>query len=219
MIPPIISVKALLAQFEGLEGRHPGLWPPLPRTLIPILLALLVIVMGGWLAWSPQWETLDSGAATEQKLRAEFEHKVAQAHHLDTLRQQKVEVAAQVLQQERQLPAKSEIDALLAEISQVGAVRGLQFELFKPGQLKIGEYYAELPIEMRLSGSYHALAGFVSDIANMPRIVTIDHIAMTQHRDGLLAFECLAHTFRYLDPAEVEQKKQRVPERKQQVLR
>jgi type IV pilus assembly protein PilO len=72
---------------------------------------------------------------------------------------------------------------------------------------------------MRLSGSYHALAGFVSDIANMPRIVTIDHIAMTQHRDGLLAFECLAHTFRYLDPAEVEQKKQRVPERKQQVLR
>ena len=97
MIPPIISVKALLAQFEGLEGRHPGLWPPLPRTLIPILLALLVIVMGGWLAWSPQWETLDSGAATEQKLRAEFEHKVAQAHHLDTLRQQKVEVEKCIL--------------------------------------------------------------------------------------------------------------------------
>ncbi len=219
MIPQAISFKMLWAQFEGLEGRHPGLWPPLPRALVPILLALLVIIMGGWLAWSPQWETLASGAESEQKLRAEFEQKVAQAHHLDTLREQKRKVEVLVLQQERQLPGKSEIDALLAEISQVGVVRGLQFELFKPGQLNIGEHYAELPIEIRLSGSYHALAGFVSDVVNMPRIVTIDRIVMTQHRDGLLAFECVAHTFRYLDSAEAEQKKQRVAERKPQVLR
>lgn len=213
------SFKMLRTQFEGLEGRHPGLWPPLPRLLCPLLVTLLVVVVGGWLVWSTQWETLESGAESERKLRAEFERKVAQAQHLDVLRKQKAEVEAEVLQQERQLPGKADIDALLAEISQMGAVRGLQFELFKPGQLKIGEHYAELPIEIRLSGSYHALAGFVSDVANMSRIVTIDRIALTQLREGVLAFECMAHTFRYLDTAEAEQKKQRTPERKQQVLR
>jgi type IV pilus assembly protein PilO len=213
------SFKTLRTQFEGLEGRHPGLWPPLPRLLCPLLVTLLVVIVGGWLVWSTQWETLESGAESERKLRAEFERKVAQAQHLDVLRKQKAEVEAEVLQQERQLPGKADIDALLAEISQMGAVRGLQFELFKPGQLKIGEHYAELPIEIRLSGSYHALAGFVSDVANMSRIVTIDRIALTQLREGVLAFECMAHTFRYLDTAEAEQKKQRTPERKQQVLR
>ncbi len=213
------SFNTLRAQFEGLEGRHPGLWPPLPRLLCPLLVTLLVVIVGGWLVWSTQWETLESGAESERKLRAEFERKVAQAQHLDILRKQKAEVEAEVLQQERQLPGKADIDALLAEISQMGSVRGLQFELFKPGQLKIGEHYAELPIEIRLSGSYHALAGFVSDVANMSRIVTIDRIALTQLREGVLAFECMAHTFRYLDTAEAEQKKQRTPERKQQVLR
>lgn len=214
-----LSFKTLRTQFEGLEGRHPGLWPPLPRLLCPLLVTLLVVIVGGWLVWSTQWETLESGAESERKLRAEFERKVAQAQHLDVLRKQKAEVEAEVLQQERQLPGKADIDALLAEISQMGSVRGLQFELFKPGQLKIGEHYAELPIEIRLSGSYHALAGFVSDVANMSRIVTIDRIALTQLREGVLAFECVAHTFRYLDAAEAEQKKQRTPERKQQVLR
>lgn len=213
------SFNTLRAQFEGLEGRHPGLWPPLPRLLCPLLTALLVIIVGGWLVWSVQWEALESGAESEGKLRTEFERKVAQAQHLDVLRKQKAQVEAQVLQQQRQLPGKSEIDALLADISQAGAVRGLQFELFKPGQLKIGEHYAELPIEIRLSGSYHALAGFVSDVANMSRIVTIDRITLTQLREGVLAFECLAHTFQYLDAVETEQKKQRTPERKQQVLR
>lgn len=214
-----LSFKTLRTQFEGLEGRHPGLWPPLPRLLCPLLVTLLVVIVGGWLVWSTQWETLESGAESERKLRAEFERKVAQAQHLDVLRKQKAEVEAEVLQQERQLPGKADIDALLAEISQMGSIRGLQFELFKPGQLKIGEHYAELPIEIRLSGSYHALAGFVSDVANMSRIVTIDRIALTQLREGVLAFECVAHTFRYLDTAEAEQKKQRTPERKQQVLR
>lgn len=213
------SFKSLLAQFQGLEGRHPGLWPPLPRLLCPLLVALLVVMVGGWVVWSTQWDTIDSGAESERKLRAEFERKVAQAQHLDLLRKQKAEVEAQVVQQERQLPGKADIDALLAEISQIGSARGLQFELFKPGQLKIGEHYAELPIEIRLSGSYHALAGFVSDVANMSRIVTIDHMALTQLREGILSFECVAHTFRYLDSVEAEQRKQSASERKTKVLR
>jgi type IV pilus assembly protein PilO len=99
------------------------------------------------------------------------------------------------------------MDALLSEISQAAVLRGLQIELFKPGQLRISQHYAELPIEIRLSGSFHALAGFVSDIANMPRIVTIDRISINQQREGVLSFECVAHAFRYLEHAESEPKK------------
>lgn len=208
---------ALRAQFRGLEGRHPGLWPPLPRALCAIGLVVTVVGAGGWLVWLPQWEDLDRGRQTEQRLRGDFEAKVAQAQHLDSLRQQKTEIQRQVSQLERQLPGKAEMDALLTEISQAGVMRGLQFELFKPGQLQFGDYYAELPIEMRLSGNFHALAGFVSDVANLPRIVTLDGIAITQPREGALAFACVAHAFRYLDPAEVAQRKTLADSRKKQV--
>jgi type IV pilus assembly protein PilO len=209
--------NVLRQQFRDLEGRHPGLWPPLPRSLCAIAVLLAVVAAGGWLVWQPQWEDLDRGRETEQRLRAEFENKVAQAQNLDSLRRQKAEVEAQVGRLERQLPGKAEMDALLAEISQSGVGRGLQFELFKPGQLNFGDYYAELPIEVRLTGNFHALASFVSDVANLPRIVTIDHIAITQQREGMLFFEGVAHAFRYLDPAEAEQKKQQAIERKKRV--
>lgn len=210
---------ALRAQFAALEGRHPGLWPVLPRSLCAFALLLAVVGAGGWLVWLPQWEDLGRGREAEQRLRGEFESKVALAQNLDALRRQKAEAEAQVGALERQLPGKAEMDALLAEISQAGVARGLQFELFKPGQLQFGDYYAELPIEMRLSGSFHALAGFVSDVANMPRIVTLDRIAISQPREGALSFDCVAHAFRYLDPAEAEQRKQLAAERGKQVKR
>ena len=210
------GLETLREQFRGLEGRHPGLWPPLPRTLCAIAMLVAVVAAGGWLIWMPQWEELDRGRDTEQRLRAEFEAKVAQAQNLDSLRKQRAEVEAQVGRLERQLPGKAEMDALLAEISQAGVARGLQFELFKPGQLQFGDYYAELPIEMRLSGNFHALASFVSDVANMPRIVTLDKIAIAQQREGALSFECVAHAFRYLDPSEAEQRKQQAADRKKQ---
>lgn len=207
-------VQQLRAQFEGLEGRHPALWPTLPRLLCPAGVALLVIGLGGYLIWVPQWEALENGTATELKLRSAFEQKVAQAQHLDALRQQKVEVEAEIARQQQQLPSKAEMDALLAEISQVGVLHGLQIELFKPGQLKMGEHYAELPIEIRLTGSYHAFAAFVSDIANMSRIVTLDRIMISQQREGALSFDAVVHAFRYLDPAEAQRKQQRPVERK-----
>lgn len=209
--------ETLQQQFRALEGRHPGLWPPLPRALCAIALLIAVVLAGGWLVWMPQWEDLDRGRDTEQRLRAEFESKVGQVQNLDSLRRQKAEVEAQVGRLERQLPGKADMDALLAEISQAGVARGLQFELFKPGQLQFGDYYAELPIEMRLSGNFHALASFVSDVANMSRIVTIDKMAMVQQREGVLSFECIAHAFRYLDPSEAEQRKQPATDRKKQV--
>lgn len=210
-----IRFDELRAQFRGLEGRHPGLWPALPRSLCAVAALVAVVAAGGWLAWMPQFEELDRGREAEQRLRNDFESKVAQAQNLDSLRRQKTEVEAQVGRLERQLPGKAEMDALLAEISQAGVARGLQFESFKPGQLQFGDYYAELPIDMRLSGNFHALAGFVSDVANMPRIVTLDKIAIAQQREGALTFECVAHAFRYLDPAEAEQRRQAVERNKQ----
>jgi type IV pilus assembly protein PilO len=136
------------------------------------------------------------------------------AQGLDVLRQQKAQVQSQVEKLEQQLPGKSEMDALLSEINQVGVNRGLQFELFKPGQVRLHDYYAELPIEIKLSGNYHALAGFVSDIANLQRIVTLDRIAITQLREGLQSFEGLIHTFRYLDKEEIALQKRLAEESK-----
>lgn len=211
------SFDALRAQFAGLDGTHPGLWPPIPRTMCALALLVAVVGCGGWLVWVPQWEELDRGRDTEQRLRSDFEAKIAQAQNLDNLRQKKAEAEAQVGKLERQLPGKSEMDALLAEISQAGVARGLQFELFKPGQLQFSDYYAELPIEIRLTGNFHALAGFVSDVANMPRIVTLDRIAIAQQREGALSFECIAHAYRYLDPSEAEQRRQQAAERKNPV--
>lgn len=190
-------------QFQGLQGRHPGTWPLIPRLLCTVALACLVIIAGGWFVWRAQWEELAEGQAEEVRQKQAFVEKIRQTGHLDSLRKQKAQVLAEVAKLEQQLPGKSEMDALLSEINQAGANRGLQFELFKPGQIRLHDYYAELPIEIKLTGRYHALAGFVSDIANLQRIVTLDRLGITQSRDGLLGFEGVVHTFRYLDKDEI----------------
>lgn len=195
-------MPAWAAQFRGLRGRDPGLWPPLPRIACIVAMALGVVAAGAWFLWSPQWQELEEGRLAEQRLRAAFEDKLAQAQQLDSLRRQKAEVEAMVQQLQRQLPGKAEMDALLSDISRAGALRGLQFELFKPGQVRVGEHYAELPVDMRLNGSFHALAGFVSDVANLHRIVTIDRISLSRQRDDQLSFECIAYAYRYLEPGE-----------------
>ena len=145
-------------------------------------------------------------SACRSRSAADFRNKLAQAINLPELRKQKSQVEEYVTQLEKQLPGKAEMDALLSEINQAGVGRGLQFELFKPGQLQLTEHYAELPIAIKLTGNYHALAGFVSDIANLPRIVTIDNLSISQQKDGQI-FEAIVHTYRYLDKAEVEAQK------------
>lgn len=202
------------AQFSGLDGRHPALWPPVPRALCAVATGFLVIMVGGWFVWQPQYAALDRGYQEETQLRAGFEQKIAVAQHLDGLRVQKVAVETEVALLEKQLPSQGEMEALLAEISRAGVARGLQFDLFKPAPLKFGDHYAELPIEIRLTGGFHALAGFVSDVANMPRIVTIDGLSFVQQRDGVLTFAGVAHAFRYLDPAEVESLKRQAAQRR-----
>jgi type IV pilus assembly protein PilO len=196
------AIQAWGQQFTHLQGRHPGLWPVVPRVTLFAAFLISVIASGAWLCWFDQWESLDQARAKEDELRKLFRHKVGQAQNLDALRLKKVAVLARVELLGKQLPDKSEMDALLSEINQAGAGRGLQFELFKPEQLQLRPYYAELPIAIKLVGNYHALAGFVSDIANLPRVVTIDHLLINQQKEGMQTFEAIVHTYRYLDKEE-----------------
>ena len=197
------SLQKWTEQFKALQGRHPGLWPVVPRVTALVVIVLSVIAGGAWLCWLDQWEALTQARIEEQKLRQSFRKKVGQAQNLEALRQQKNTVSARVDSLSRQLPSKSEMDALLSEINQAGAGRGLQFELFKPGQVQLQAHYAELPIDIRLSGNYHSFTGFVSEVANFSRVVTIDHIGINQQKDGVQVFDAVMHAYRYLDKEEL----------------
>ncbi|MFA7666867.1 MAG: type 4a pilus biogenesis protein PilO, partial [Burkholderiaceae bacterium] len=204
-----IDFGALRGQFEGLRERHPGLWPSLPKAVLLALIFAAVMGAAWLLYWKGQLEALERDRSQETQLRSQFADKVRQAASLGVLRQQKEQVSQYVSQLEKQLPSKAEMDALLSDINQAGVGRGLQFELFKPGQVMVREYYAELPISLRLSGSFHEFAAFTSDISNMPRIVTLHDLRITVPDRGRagdagaaerpLLMEATAKTFRYLD--------------------
>ena len=192
---------SLRSQFEGLQGRHPGQWPLAPRLLMAFGAMALVMVLGYFAYWSSQFEEQEAGAQREVTLRAEYTTKIAQAVNLEALQIQKAQVDQYVERLQKQLPSKAEMAALLSDINQAGVGRGLQFELFKPGQVVVRDYYAELPIEIRLTGGYHDLGSFASDMANLPRIVTLNNMTLV-NRDGVLTLDATAKTFRYLDPEE-----------------
>jgi type IV pilus assembly protein PilO len=198
-----IDFSKLSRQFRGLNAQDPGAWPFLPRISVVLALFIAVVVAGWFFYWTSQIETLETGRAEEQKLKEQYQNKLRQAINLDALKKQKEEVSIYVQALEKQLPSKAEMDALLSDINTAGLGRGLQFELFKPGAVSIKEYYAELPIEIRVVGNYHDIGAFVSDIANLPRIVTLNNlkISSANNRQTLVAE---ARTFRYLDPTEVE---------------
>jgi type IV pilus assembly protein PilO len=195
--------KSIAAQFRGLNGRHPGQWPLIPRLMCGLGTIIVVLVLGWFLYLQSQQDELTQGRETEEKLRAEYKTKVQQAVNLDALRKQKAEVSGYVATLEKQLPSKAEMDALLSDINQAGLGRGLQFELFKPGQVVVKDYYAELPISIKITGSYHSVGSFTSDIANLPRIVTLNNLSLAAGKDGALSLEAVAKTFRYLDAEEV----------------
>lgn len=203
---PSIDLSAISGQFQGLRGRHPGLWPLVPRAalLILILAALMALAWVGY--WSGQIDELEAGQDREAKLKTEYLDKLRQAVNLDALRKQKEQVSVFVNQLEKQLPSKAEMDALLSDINQAGVGRGLQFELFKPGQVIVREFYAELPINIKLSGSFHDLGAFASDVSNLARIVTLNDMHFQlQEKTGQLTLEAVAKTFRYLDVDEIAQ--------------
>jgi type IV pilus assembly protein PilO len=198
------------AQFRGLNTREPGQWPPLPKALAWLAAAVAVVVLGWLLLLSGANEELQAERDREPTLKAEYRSKLAQAVNLSELRKQKLLVQEYVTQLEKQLPGKAEMDALLSDINQAGLGRGLQFELFRPGQVQVKDYYAELPIAIRVSGRYHDIGAFAADVANLSRIVTLHNLSIGQAnpRDagagGLLSMEATARTYRYLDAAEVE---------------
>jgi type IV pilus assembly protein PilO len=198
----------LSAQFQGLKGRQPGQWPLAPRLLCAAGVMAVVVVAGYFLYWSGQFDEQDRLAQEETGLRAEYRTKIAQAINLQALQAQKVQVDQYVERLQKQLPSKAEMAALLSDINQAGLGRGLQFELFRPGQVVVRDYYAELPITIKITGSYHDLGAFAADMAHLPRIVTLNNMALATVKDNVLTLDAVAKTFRYLDPEEAAAQRQ-----------
>lgn len=203
--------NSLKAQFSGLDANDPPSWPALPRYLLCLAVTVLVVV-ALWFVWlSSSDEELTAEQAKEVQLREDYKKKLVQAVNLDALKKQREQVQQYVTQLEKQLPSKAEMDALLSDINQAGLGRSLQFELFRPGQVSVKEYYAELPIAVRVTGRYHDIGAFAADIANLSRIVTLNNLNLVPTKDGNLVMDTTAKTFRYLDPEEVALQRKSAP--------
>ena len=202
--PDLAALQEKIAsQFRGLNPNDPASWPIVPKAAL-CLAVTIAIVAALWFLWLTN--SADELAAEEKKeigLRADYSKKLTQAVNLDALRKQREQVQTYVTQLEKQLPSKAEMDALLSDINQAGLGRSLNFDLFRPGQISVKEYYAELPIAVRVTGRYHDIGSFASDIAHLSRIVTLNNLAVTPGAGGTLSLEATAKTFRYLDPEEV----------------
>lgn len=192
-----------LDDIRRLNLRDAGNWPMLPKVLILGLLFLLIVAAGAFFDWKDQLETLDKQQDEETKLRQSYAEKKAKAVNLELYVQQLREIEQSFGALLKQLPNKSEMDALLTDINQAGLGRGLQFELFRPAsQERMADFYAELPISVRVTGSYHDMGAFASDVAQLPRIVTLNDIGIVNDK-GTLTMEATAKTFRYLDEEEI----------------
>lgn len=191
--------------------KDPSGWPVLPRYLLQLL--VVVFVVGAlWYAWLSDYDvTLESEQKKELALREDYKKKIAQVVNFEALLKQREQVLQYVTQLEKQLPSKAEMDALLSDINQAGLGRSLQFELFRPGQVSVKEYYAELPISVRVVGKYHDIGSFAADIASLSRIVTLNNLTVTAGRDGMLGMDATARTFRYLDTDEIAAQRKAVP--------
>ena len=202
----------LSRQFRNLDPKDPSLWPILPKVLLCVFIAVGVAA-GLWFAKINEYEVeLDAEVAKEASLRKDYETKLIKAVSLEALKRQREQVQQYVIQLEKQLPSKAEMAALLSDINQAGLGRSLQFDLFRPGQVVVREYYAELPIQIKVTGKYHDMGYFASDIAHLSRIVTLNNISIVpQGKDkdpSVLTMEATARTFRYLDPEEIQAQKQ-----------
>lgn len=201
----------LKSQFVGLDPNDPSSWPALPRYLLCVAVTVLVVV-ALWFVWlKSSDEELMAEEAKEVQLREDYKKKLALAINLEALKKQREQVQQYVTQLEKQLPSKAEMDKLLSDINQAGLGRSLQFELFKPGVVSVKNYYAELPISVRVTGTYHAMGSFASDIANLSRIVTLNNITIMPGKESSLAMEATAKTFRYLDENEVALQSKKAP--------
>lgn len=197
---------SLVRQFRNLDPKDPSLWPVLPKALLCLAIVTVVVVAAWFLFIADYRDALDQERATEVTLRKDYVQKMNKAVSLELLKKQREQVLQYVTQLEKQLPSKAEMSALLSDINQAGIGRSLQFELFRPGQVIVRDYYAELPIAIRVTGNYHDMGAFAADIANLSRIVTLNDIAISaKEKDGTaLTMDATARTFRYLDAEEIE---------------
>lgn len=215
------KIADLQRQFTNLDTKDPSLWPPLPRYILCVFIVVAVAAVLWFVKLTDYLTELETEQATEITLREDYKKKLQKAVSLDALKKQREQVQQYVIQLEKQLPSKAEMAALLSDINQSGLGRSLQFELFRPGQVVVREYYAELPISVRVTGRYHDMGAFASDIAHLSRIVTLNDVAISlpqginKDRDianGVLIMDATARTFRYLDPEEIQaQRKSTAP--------
>ena len=195
-----------LEELRRLDPKQIGSWPILPKLGVLLLVLIVIVGVSYWLDWDDQIKRIDSEEKKESQLKATFLEKKKVAINLAAYRKQLDDIEKQFGTLLKQLPGKSEMDALLTDINQAGLGRGLQFELFKPGAEAVREFYAELPITIRISGSYHDMGAFASDIGKLSRIVTLNDIGIAPVKGGLV-MDATARTYRYLDEEEVSQRR------------
>ncbi len=199
-----IDLKKYLEDLKQTNWRDPGTWALLPKLVVLIAILVTLPTLGYFFDTQSQLEDIDRGAQEEAKLKLEYVDKKRQAINLDLYRQQLREIDTQFGALLRQLPNKSQMDALLVDINQAGLGRGLQFELFKPATSEtMREFYAELPIQLRVIGNYHDIGAFASDVGRLSRIVTLNNVDIETTKDGTLSMDATARTFRYLDDEEI----------------
>lgn len=216
--PDFAQLQAeLKKQFTHLHPNDPSQWPVVPRTLLCCGIALGVAGLLWFVLLSDYRDAWKTEQRREETLRRDFQTKLAKAVNLDALKQQREQVQQYVLQLEKQLPSKAEMAVLLSEINQAGLGRSLQFELFRPGQVVVKDFYAELPITLKVTGNYHDMGAFASDIAHLSRIVTLNNITiapMARNASSTLTMDATARTFRYLDEQEIQAQKTPVARKK-----
>lgn len=204
---PKIDFAAVANEFKTLDPKDPGLWPLFPRIVVLLAGLAVLLLAGWWFGWNPQMEELKAKEEQENKLKEEWLNKKKQAVNLEEHKKQLAEIDRSFGALLKQLPNKAEMESLLIEINQAGLGRGLQFELFKPGAEAMKDFYAEMPITVKLTGGYHDLGAFAGDVAKMSRIVTLNDIDISVTKDGVLSMSTVAKTFRYLDEEEVARQK------------
>ncbi len=187
-------------------------WPMPTKLGALLLLSVMIVLAGWWFDWRSGMEQLDAAKQKETELRSVFTTKKNQAINLDAYKKQLADIEQAFGALLKQLPNKQEMDALITDVNQAGLGRGLQFDLFKPEAEAVTEFYAETPIRVKVTGGYHDIAAFVSDVSKLSRIVTLQEISIMPAKDGVLNMDAVVKTYRYLDDDEVMSRKQKAKE-------
>jgi type IV pilus assembly protein PilO len=198
-----------LNDLRRLDPKKIGSWPILPKLGVLFITLVLIIAASWWFDWQHQIDGINQEKLKEEGLRKTFLTKKSEAINLPAYQKQLEDIEKQFGALLKQLPGRSEMDALLTDINQAGLGRGLQFELFKPAaQETRRDFYAELPISIKVTGNYHDIGAFASDIGKLSRIVTLENISLASAgKSGGLVLDALAKTFRYLDDEELAQQR------------